>query len=137
MHVLTNDVSLASDDLLTQTLADRVRAVWEAHKGVDVGRLNSLLTDDYTAVHPDGTVYARMPTEQEIAAEEVDRYHLTQLRAVALGPRTALVTYFAEVGIASHIAPATVKFVVGEVWIRKFGDWRCRYYQATVWKELI
>jgi Domain of unknown function (DUF4440) len=137
MHLLVNDVSLATDDLLTQTLADRVRAVWEAHKSVDIARLNAVLTNDYTAVHPDGTVYSRKPTEQEIAAEEVDRYHLTQLRAVPIGPKSALVTYFAEVGIASHIAPATVKFVVGEVWIKKFRDWKCRYYQATVLKELI
>lgn len=66
MHLLMNDVSLATDDLLTQTLADRVRALWESHKSVDAARLNSLLTQDYTAFHPDGTVYSRKPTEQEM-----------------------------------------------------------------------
>ena len=129
-----NDILLGTDDVLTETLADRVKMLWDARRSVDAARLNSLLTDDYTAVHPDGRVLSHKPTEQEIASEEMDRYHLTRLQAVPVGPESALVTYIAEVGIASHIAPATVRFAVGEVWIKKFRDWKCRYSQATVLK---
>jgi hypothetical protein len=134
MHALTNEVSLAADDVLTQTLAGRIKTLWDARRSVDAVRLNSLLTDDYAAVHPDGTVHVEKPTEQEMASAEMDHYQLTQLRAAPVGPEGALVTYVAEVGIASHIAPATVRFAVGEVWIKKFRDWKCRYYQATVLK---
>ena len=94
MHLLMNDVSLATDDLLTQTLADRVRAVWESHKSVDAARLNSLLTHDYTAVHPDGTVYygeicGRRSLDQKVPRLEVpllsghdfERTYLTSRKA--------------------------------------------------------
>jgi hypothetical protein len=134
MHLLTNEISLASDDVLTQTLARRIKTLWDARRNVDASGLNSLLTDDYTAVHPDGTIHVEKPTEQEIASEEMDHYQLTDLRGAPIGPEAALVTYVADVGIASHIAPATVRLAVGEVWIQQFRDWKCRYYQATVLK---
>jgi hypothetical protein len=134
MHLLMKEVLLATDDVLTQTLADRLKTLWDARRSVDAARLNSLLTADYAAVHPDGTVHSHKPTEQEIASEEMNHYQLSHLRAAPIGRGAALVTYIAEVGIASHIAPATVRFAVGEVWIKKFRDWKCRYYQATVLK---
>ena len=129
-----NDISLSTDDVLTHALAGRVRLLWDAHRSVDAARLNALLTDDYTAVHPDGTLHLHKPTEQEIASQEIDHYQLTHLQAVPIGSESALVTYIAEVGIASHISPATLKFAVGEVWLKQSGDWKCRYYHATVLK---
>jgi hypothetical protein len=129
-----NDIELASDDELTQTLARRVQALWDAYRSVDEARYDASLTDDYFAVHPDGSLYFQKPTAQEIASAELDQYHLTQFRAARLGDEAALATYIAEVGIASHLAPATVKSAVGEVWIKRLGDWKCRYYQATFLK---
>lgn len=134
MQVLTREVLLASDDVLTQTLAGRIKMAWDARRAVDAARLDFLLTEDYTAVHPDGTIHSHKPTEQEIASEEMNDYQLTNLRAEPVGPKSALVTYVAEIGIASHIAPARVRFAIGEVWIKKLRDWKCRYYQATVLK---
>jgi hypothetical protein len=129
-----NDIELASDDELTQTLARRVQALWDAYRSVDEARYDASLTDDYFAVHPDGSLHFQKPTAQEIASAELDQYHLTQFRAARLGDEAALATYIAEVGIASHLAPATVKSAVGEVWIKRLGDWKCRYYQATFLK---
>jgi Domain of unknown function (DUF4440) len=129
-----NKVALASDDELTQTLARRIQALWDAYRSVDPARYDASLTDDYFAVHPDGSLHFHKPTAQELAAAEVDHYHLTQLRAVRLGEEAALVTYIAEVGIASHLAPVTVKSAVGEVWTKHLGDWKRRYYQATLLK---
>jgi hypothetical protein len=134
MHLLTNEVLLASDDALTQMLGARIKTLWDARRSVDASRLTPLLTDDYTAVHPDGTLHVRKPTEQEIALEEIDHYQLTHLRAAPVGPEGALVTYIAEIGIASHIAPTVLKCAVGEVWIKQLYDWKCRYSQATVVK---
>lgn len=134
MHALTNEVSLATDDVLTHTLAGRVKLLWDAHRSVDAARLNALLTDDYTAVHPDGTVHSHKPTEQELTSEELDHYQLTRLRAVPIGSESALVTYMAGIGIASHISPMAINVAVGEVWLKQSGDWKCRYYQATVLK---
>jgi len=134
MHLLMNEVLIASDDALTQTLAARIKTLWDARRSVDASRLNALLTEDYTAVHRDGTLHVRKPTEQEIALEEIDHYQLTHLRAVPIGPESALMTYIAEIGIASHIAPTTLKFAMGEVWLKQLYDWKCRYSQATVLK---
>jgi hypothetical protein len=131
MNSQMNDVSLATDDVLTHTLAGRVKLLWDTHRSVDAARLSALLTDDYTAVLQDGSVHLHKPTEQEIASQEIDHYQLTHLRAVPIGPESALVTYIAGIGIASHISPTTIKFAVGEVWLKQSGDWKCRYYQAT------
>lgn len=129
-----NTIQLASHDSLTDALSGRIQLQWDAYHSVDVPTHSSLLTDDYVAVHPDGTIHHGKPSAEEIAQRAIDRYSLTELRAFRLGDEAALVTYIAETGVGSHISPKTVKVAVGEVWVKQYGDWKSRYYQATTLK---
>jgi ketosteroid isomerase-like protein len=79
-------------------------------------------------------LHPRKPTAQEVAAAPIDRYSLTQLQAVPIGHDGALATYIAVVVIGSGGSPVTVKFAVGEVWVKQAGEWKCRYDQATILK---
>lgn len=127
-------VHTANQDDLTRILAARLREVWDAYQRLDAPAHNAILTDDYTAVHPDGSVHPRPPTAQEIAAAPIGDYSLTEVRAVPLGPDSALVNYLADVDVPSNGSPMRVKFVVGEIWLKRSGQWKCRYYQATLAK---
>lgn len=129
-----NTIQLASHDSLTDALSGRIQLEWDAYHSIDVPTHSSLLTDDYVAVHPDGAIRHGKPSAEQIAQAAIDQYSLTELRAVRLGDDGALVTYIAEIGVGSHISPRVAKFAVGEVWIKQYGDWKCRYYQATTLK---
>lgn len=127
-------IQLASEDALTEALAKRVHVLWDAYRSIDAARLNAVLDEHFVAVHPDGTAHPHKATPQEIATAAIDDYHLSHLQAFAIGKHGALVTYTAEIGVASHISPVKVRFAVGEVWIQHLEDWKCRYYQATMLK---
>src|ERR1700740_1687512 len=129
-----NTIQLASHDSLTDALSGRIQLEWDAYHSVDIPTHNSLLTDDYVAVHPDGTIRPGKPTAEQIAQAAIDQYSLTQLRASRLCDEAPLTTYIAKIGAGSHISPKVVKFAVGEVWVKQYGDWKCRYYQATTLK---
>jgi len=116
---------------LTQAISTRVLKAWDAWKNNDAAALSTVLADDYSAVHPDGTVHAGKPTGQEIAAAPITSYDLARLRVASVGPDAALVTCIAEVEIPSG---EHVHVAVGEVWVKQHGEWICRYYQGTLMK---
>lgn len=115
---------------LTQEIAPRLFAIWDAYQNQDAVRHNSILADDYTAVHPDGSVHGK-PSAQQIAAAPITRHTLARLRVVALAPDVALVSYVAEAEGPSAGQTIHAKYSVGEVWVRRHGEWFCRYYQGT------
>jgi ketosteroid isomerase-like protein len=114
---------------LTQTISPLIHRIWDAYRKGDAAAHSALLADDYTAVHPDGSVHLRKPTAQEIRSAPIGAYILSDLRVVPTGSDAALANYLATVEIPD--APKLGKFVVGEVWVKQGGEWKCRYYQAT------
>jgi hypothetical protein len=130
----------ATNDELTQTLAARIRELWDAYQRLDEPAHSAILTGDYFSIHSDGTLHPRA-TAEEIAAGGMGNYSLTELRAVPLGPETslancttALVNYQAAVEGKVGAPPVRMKFVVGEIWQKREGQWKCRYFQATLQK---
>ncbi len=129
-----NPARSAAAPELTEAISARLFALWDAWKNQDAAAHHQFLTDDYTAVHPDGTLHAGKPTAQEIAAAPIAAYKLSHLRVAPMGADAALVTYIAEVEIPGGISPAHAQFAVGEVWVKQRGEWLCRYYQGTLTK---
>jgi hypothetical protein len=76
---------------------------------------------------PPARVPPRKPTAEDCRAP-IDRYSLTQLQAVPIGHDLR------GGGGGRWRIPVTVKFAVGEVWAKAVGEWKCRYYQATILK---
>lgn len=127
-------VQTTHQDALTQVLAERHRALWDAYVTFDVPVHNEILADDFHAVHPNGTVHFGKPTAEEMAATPIEDYWLTEMQAWPLGEEAALVTCIAEVEVREHLSAARHKFAVGEVWAIRGGQWKCRYYHATMLK---
>jgi hypothetical protein len=121
----------AESAALTQAIRPRLLAIWEHYKNQEADAHNTLLADDYQAVGPDGILRSRKPTAQEIAQAPLTAYMLVQVTAVPLGPDVALVTYTAEVDGPSGGKMIHVTYQVGEIWVRRAGEWKCRYYHGT------
>ena len=127
-------VHAASQSELTQVLASNLRELWDAYLRVDEAAHSALLSDEFRAVHPDGTVHQGKPTAREIAAAPIEDYWLTELQAWPVGDEGAIATYTAEVEVRQDLSAVRFSFSVGEVWIKERSGWKCRYFHATTRK---
>lgn len=128
---MSKTASTGESPALTEAIRPRLLAIWEHYKNQEAEAHNALLADDYQAVFPDGTLHSRKPTAEEIAQARMTAYTLLQIKAVPLGPDAALVTYTAEVEGPSGGKVIHATYQVGEVWVRRAGEWKCRYYHGT------
>ena len=128
---MSEKTSGAEPSALTAAIRPRLLAIWEHYKNQEVDAHNALLADDYQAVFPDGTLHNRKPTAQEIAQARMTAYTLVQVKAVPLASDAALVTYTAEVDGPSGGKIIHATYQVGEVWVKRAGEWKCRYYHGT------
>jgi len=124
-------VHAAAQNELTRTLGERLRDLWDAYLQVDEAAHSAILTGEYRAVHPDGSVHLGKPSEKEIAAAPIEDYWRRELQAWPAGEEAAIATYTAEVEVRNGLSANRFKFEVGEVWLKESGEWKCRYYHAT------
>jgi hypothetical protein len=122
------------NDPLTDALAERLQRLWNAYLIADEETHNAFLSDDYRAVHPDGTIHMGKPSGKEIASEPIEDYWLRELEAWPVGDEGAIATYTAEVEVRNGLSAQRLQFAVGEVWMKHGGEWKCRYYHATMLK---
>ena len=115
-----------------QTLEANIKAEWDAFKKRDKQAYSDLLADDFMAVEDDGDGMRKKAT----AVAEVDRsviynYQLFALNVIPLDANAAMVSY----EITFQFPPtAQVKFkrvLVSEIWLKRNGQWKERYYQET------
>jgi len=127
-------VHLAKENELTRAMGDSHRRMWDAYMVVDEETHSAMMTDDFRAVHPDGTVHLGKPTAAEIAATPIEDYWLRDMEAWPVGEEGTIVTYTAEVEVRNGLEAQRHQFAVGEVWMKHSGQWKCRYYHATMLK---
>lgn len=128
------EVHLLSQNDLTRAIAWRLEEIWDAYVRVDEESHNKYLTEDYRAVHPDASVHIGPPTAAEIAAAPIEDYWLADLQAWPVSDDGAIVSYTAEVQMGTGNASGRFQFIVGEVWVKRDNQWKCRYYHATPMK---
>jgi hypothetical protein len=127
-------IQSVSQNELTKAIAERLFEIWDAYLRIDAAAHGAILMEEYRAVHPDGTVHVGKPSAEEIAARPIEDYWLTELQAWPAGDEAAIATYTAEVEVRSGRSAKRFKFEVGEVWLKSHGQWKCRYYHATMRK---
>jgi hypothetical protein len=116
---------------VTRSISTRLTGAWEAYKNRDEAAHSAFLTDDYVAIHADGTRRDGKPTAREIAATPISGYSLQNVQIARIDIRTALVRYLVEV----HQPNGQVaRSLVGEVWVERGGQWLCRFFQGTLAK---
>ena len=117
---------------LTLEIRQREMRIWDAYRRGDIAAHNALLSENYRAVYPDGSIHGR-PTAPHFASEPMTAFRFSDFLAEPLGENFALVSYIADVeGPGPSGNQLHVRFVVGEVWAREAGEWKVRKYQPTV-----
>lgn len=128
------EIHQLSQSELTAAIAQKLREMWDAYVRIDEHAHSKFFTQDFRAVHPDGTVHIGPPTAAEIAANHIDDYWLRDLQAWPVGQEGAIATFTAEVEVRKGGAAQRFKFEVGEVWIKHNDTWKSRYYHSTLLK---
>lgn len=117
---------------LTEAISARLVAQWEAWKNQDAASNNAIIADDFNSFWPDGSRHIGKPTAQQMSEQPITGYKLSQLRVVPVGADAALVTYFADVKIPGDNVEH--QMAVGEVWVKRNGQWLIRGYSGTLMK---
>lgn len=121
-----------SSTRLTELFQSKITTEWEAFKKKDKKSYSDLLADDFAAVEDDNQgMRNKAAAVAEIDRSVVSDYHLFALKVIPLNSDSALVTY----ELTLQFPPkATVRFkrvMVSEIWIKRKGQWKERYYQET------
>ena len=117
---------------MTEAISARLLAQWEAWKNQDAASNNAIIAADFNSFWPDGSRHIGKPTAQQMSEQPITGYNLSQLRVVPVGADAALVTYFADVKTPGD--NVEFKMAVGEVWVKRNGQWLIRGYSGTLIK---
>ena len=121
----------ASADL-TNLLDAKIKAEWEAFKNKDKKAYADLLADDYVAVEADGDGERnKQRMLREIEHSMYTDYTLSFLKVTPLGPDAAFVRYEAFFRFPPKSAVKFEKVIIGEVWVKRDGQWKSLHYQET------
>jgi len=114
---------------MTNAIFARLVVQWEAWKHHDAASNDAVIADQFDSISPDGVHRTGKPTAEQMAAQPIAGYKLSQFRALPLAADSALVTYFAEVTIPgdSKVYP----MAVGEFWLKRAGQWFIRGFSGT------
>ena len=126
----------ASIQELTEAISARLVAQWDGWKNQDAASNNAIIADDFTSFWPDGSRHTGKPTAQQMSEQPITGYKLSEFRAVPVAADAALVTYFANVKIPGDNVEHQKEFqmAVGEVWVKRNGQWVIRGYSGTLMK---
>ncbi len=116
----------------TEAISARLVAQWEAWQNQDAASNNAIIADDFNSFWPDGSRHIGKPTAEQMSEQPITGYKLSQLRVVPVGADTALVTYFANVKTPGDYVE--FQMAVGEVWVKRNGQWLIRGYSGTLIK---
>src|ERR1700686_462568 len=121
---------------LTEAISARLVAQWEGWMHQDAASNNAIIADDFNSFWPDGSRHIGKPTAQQMSEQPITGYKLSQLRVVPVGADAALVTYFADVKTPGDKVEHQKEFqmAVGEVWVKRNGQWVIRGYSGTLMK---
>ena len=117
---------------ITEAIRARLVTQWEAWKSQDTASNDAVIADEFDSYCPDGTRRVGKPTAEQMAAEPIAGYKLSEFRAVPLGADAALVTYFAHVSLPND--DTEYPMAVGEFWVKRAGEWFIRGFSGTLIK---
>ena len=117
---------------LAELLDAKIKAEWQAIKNKDQKAYGELLTDDYVAVEADGGGERyKWKALSELQESAVTDYTLSFLKVTSLCPDAAFVRYEVFIKFPPKSAMRFEKILVGEVWVKRDGQWKELHYQET------
>jgi hypothetical protein len=123
--------STAQTDL-TSLLDAKIKAEWQAIKNKDQKAYGDLLTDDYVAVEADGGGERyKWKALSELEQSAVTDYTLSFLKVTTLSSDAAFARYEVFIKFPPKSAVRFEKILVGEIWVKRDGQWKALHYQET------
>lgn len=128
----TGDAAAKAKSPLENLLEANVKTEWEAFKGRDKAAYGNLLADDFAAVEDDNQgMRTKSAAVAEVDRSVIDRYFLFALHVMPIGSNAALVTYELTMQFPPKAAVRFKRVLVSEIWLKRDGKWKMRYYQET------
>jgi hypothetical protein len=122
----------ATPSPLEAMLGDKVKAEWEAFKKKDKKAYADLLAEDFVAVEDDNQgMRNRITAASEIDRSVINSYNVFALKVLSLNDNAALVTYELTMLFPPKSAVRFKRVLVSELWLKREGQWKLRYYQET------
>ncbi len=117
---------------LNQILESKVRAAWETFQKKDRKTYADFLADDFIAVEADNEgTRNKWHVLREVESSMVQDYTLSVFKVTRLGSDAAFVTYEALIRFPAKSAVRFERMYIGEVWVKRDGQWKELHYQET------
>src|SRR5215813_8711214 len=117
---------------LKEMLESNVKTEWDAFKNKDKQTYGDLLADDFAAVEDDNEgMRKKSAAVAEVDHSVVNNYHLFALTVIPLDANASLVTYEITLEFPLKAQVRFKRVLVSEVWLKRNGQWKERYYQET------
>ncbi|HEY6972187.1 MAG TPA: nuclear transport factor 2 family protein [Candidatus Angelobacter sp.] len=117
---------------LKETLEANVKTEWDAFKNKNKQAYSDLLAEDFVAIEDDGEgTRKKSAAVAEVDKSVVNNYHLFALTVLPLDSNAALVTYEITLEFPLKVQVRFKRVLVSEIWLKRNGQWKERYYQET------
>jgi hypothetical protein len=117
---------------LTNLLDARIKAEWQAIKSKDQKAYGDLLADDFVAVEADGNGERyKSKAQSELQQSTVSDYTLSFLKVTPLCTDAAFARYEVFIRFPPKSAVPFEKLLVGEIWVKRDGQWKALHYQES------
>ena len=128
----TETKSSAAQSPLSALLETNVKTEWDAFQKKDKKAYSDLLADDFVAVEDDGQGQrTKAAVLGEIDRSNIYKYFLFGFKALPLNPDAALVTYELTTQFPPSAQVRLKRVLISELWVKRDGQWKRRYYQET------
>jgi hypothetical protein len=122
----------AATQELTNLLDSKIKAEWQAIKSKDQKGLGDLLTEEYVGVEADGGGERyKWKALSELQQSAVSDFALSFLKVTPLCADTAFARYEVFVKFPPKSTLPFEKILVGEIWVKREGQWKALHYQET------
>jgi len=117
---------------LNGMLESKIRTAWKALQNNNKRAYAEFLSDDYIAVYADGAGTRDKPDVlNDTDGSAVKEVRLSSFNVAPLSPEAAFVTYEAFLQTPPNAGAHIVRVYVGEVWVKRDGQWKTLHYQET------
>jgi len=125
-------LTAASDSGLKEVFEAKVKAEWEAIKNKDKKAYADLLADDYQGVEVDGKgERTKIQALNELAEGNISTYTLWGFKMIPLAADAAFVIYEVTEQFPPKSAVRYSRVYIGELWVKRGGQWKELHYQET------
>jgi hypothetical protein len=124
--------TVSTDPAVKAMFEAKVKAEWEAVKTKDKKAYGALLADDYQGVAVDlRGERNKIQSINDLADQNPFNYTVERVKVLPLGDNAAFVIYDVTLQFPPKAQLRFSRVYVGEVWVKRSGDWQLLHYQET------